>query len=206
MGTTYYDSQGSATFLPNGVPIYAVKKATFKDKMGVLHSLLKMVYNSVTYNFTETAQGGAVIFQNDYTGWEFVAPDGRLDFSAYNSMTLGEALSAIRQTLVTNPVPSWDKFAEWVYSTGSYPKYVLANSKAYVSPYGGSYTQISSPDFTSMSGNTFVDFLDVLINAMGNSNLPMSEFRTGETEFKYLIDLQNTSGNTLINMTFVFRE
>lgn len=207
MGTTYYDSEGKATFLFDNVPIRAVKKAFFKDKLGTLHTLLKLVYNSVTYDFNETAQGGAVVFANNYTGWEFIAPDDRLDFTEISGMTLGAALTDIRETLASAPVPAWDKFAAWVENRAAYPKYVISQSAAYIKPTSGAYTQISPPDFTAMSGESFVDFLDVLITAVGSSGLSMSDFMTSDTGFECVIQLRNSSnGSTLITMTFKFRE
>ena len=206
MGLTYYDSEGEAKFI-NGVPINAVKKATFRDKLGTLHTLLKMVYNSVTYDFTKTARGGAVIFANNYKKWEFIAPDDRLDFAGYSDMTLGEALSAMRTTLVANPISAWDNFAAWVYDMNDYPKYVISNNLAYISPIGGNYTQISPPDFRSMAGRDFVNFLDVLIAAVGTSDLAMSDFKDSDTGFSCAIDVRNkTGGSTFIGMTFTFRE
>jgi len=205
MGTTYFDSEGKTTFLFNHVPIYSVKKAFFKDKLGTVHTLLKMIYNSVTYDFRKTAEGGAVIFANNYTGWEFIAPDDRLDFEGYTNMTLSEALSAVRTKLAENPIPSWDRFAGWVYESGSYPKIVVSKCTAYIKPIGGSSTQIGAPDFTAMAGGSFVDFLDVLITALEDSSLNMPNFKTGDTSFACMIDLFNND-STLISMTFKFRE
>lgn len=205
MGTTYFDSEGKTTFLFDHVPIYSVKKAFFKDKLGTVHTLLKMIYNSVTYDFRKTAEGGAVIFANNYTGWEFIAPDDRLDFEGYTNMTLSEALSAVCTKLAEKPIPSWDKFAAWVKNSGSYPKYVISQCTAYIAPIGGVYTQINAPDFTTMAGDSFVDFLDVLIAALGGSSLNMANFKTGDTSFACVIDL-SSNGNELISMTFKFRE
>lgn len=206
MGSTIYDSTGEAQLLFDGVPIRAVKKATFKDKLGTLHTLLKLVYNSVTYDFNETAQGGAVVFANNYTNWEFIAPDDRLDFSGMANMTLGNALSTIRGTLVNNPIPAWDKFAAWVYDTGNYPKDIIANTIAYIAPLGGTVTQITAPDFTTMTSGDFVSFLDVLIKAVGNSDLSASAFKTDDKVFKCVISLYRSQYDYLMSMTFTFRE
>lgn len=199
MGTTYYDSEGQALFL-HGVPIRAVKRAFFTGKQ-----MLKMAINSVTYDFEETAKGGAVIFQNNYTGWEFIAPDDRLDFDSYSGMTLGDTLSAIRNVLASNPIPSWDKFAQWVYNMGYYPKYVVSQCTAYIRPTGGSYTQITAPDFTSMQNTGFVGFLDVLIAAVGSVSLPMSSYLNGDRRFECEVMVKN-GDSTLATMTFIFRE
>jgi hypothetical protein len=120
-------------------------------------------------------------------------------------MTLGDALASIQQTLVANPIPAWDKFAAWVKGTGSYPKYVVSQCTAYIAPIGGAYSHINAPDFTTMSGGSFVDFLDVLITALGDSNLRMENFKTSDTSFACVIDL-SSNGNELISMTFKFRE
>lgn len=207
MGTTYYDKDGMATFLFGNVPINAVKKAFFTNKLGTVSQLLKMVYNSVTYDFQKTAQGGAVIFARNYEDWEFVAPDNRLDFTGYSNMTLGEALESMRNSLVANPIPAWEQFADWIYTTGEYAKNVVVSCTAYLKPVGGTYTQINAPDFSAMAGNTFVDLLDVLIAACEPiKDNPASMYKTADKKIVCVISLNNSSGNELINMSFVFRE
>ena len=205
MGTSYFDSEGEATFLFDGVPINAVKKAFFKNKLGTVSQLLKMIYNSVTYDFTKTAQNGVVIFANNYSGWEFVAPDDRLDFEGYTNMTIGEALVAMRETLVDDPIPAWDKFSEWIYDYGDYLKNFAGQCTTFICPINGSGMYINGINFTKMTGGKFVDFLDVLIDALDGYNLNMSDYKTSDTSFACNITLEN-NGEYLIDMTFKFRE
>ena len=207
MGTTYYDREGESAFLFGGVPIHAVKRATFKDKLGTLHTLLKLVYNSVTYDFNETAQGGAVIFANNYKNWEFIAPDDRLDFEGYSSMTLGETLDDMQAVLADNPIPAWEQFACWlskmiytINAATSYYTVYLKNTRGTIS------TPIDVLTFSSMT--TFSQFLDTLIAALAPaSELSMANFKTSDTSFACVLSFVNPSnGYELRTMTFTFRE
>lgn len=207
MGTSYYDSNGEATFLFGKVPIYAVKKAFFKSKLGTVYQLMKMVYNSVTYDFSKTAEGGAVIFENDYSTWEFIAPDDRLNFESYSSMTLGEALNDMQATLTSNPVPAWEQFVGWfndirytVNSATGYCTVRLRNSRGSIS------TQINALQFSEMS--SFVEFLDTLETACAPAlGLDMADFKTSDTSFACELAFINPSSNQeFMSMTFKFRE
>lgn len=205
MGTSYFDSEGSATFLFGKVPIYAVKKATFKDKLGTLHTLLKMIYNSVTYDFTKTAQGGAVIFANNYQEWEFIAPDDRLDFEGYSSMTIGETLAHIRSVVSSNPIPAWEQFAQWVNSlSGTMTDIASACDTYLIAPYGANTTRINAPVFSQMG--SFVDFLDMLIAACQPAkDNPMSLYKRDGAKFQCAIRFCRND-TELISMVFKFRE
>ena len=160
MGMTYYDSEGEANFLFNTVPIRAVKKAFFKDKMGTVKQMLKLVYNSVTYDFSKTAQGGAVIFADNYQSWTFIAPDDRLDMEGYASMSIGQALESMATTLTENPIPAWDEFAEWLDSN-TMKSMVGSMGTAYLLDASGyAVCQISNLTFPAI--NSFLDILGML--------------------------------------------
>ena len=205
MGTSYFDSEGSATFLFDNVPINAVKRARFKDKLGTIHTLLKMVYNSVTYDFTKTAKNGAVIFADNYSGWEFIAPDNRLDFDGYTNMTMGDALKSMRAALVQDPIPAWDKFASWLDGYSDYLKNFAGQCTTFIWPINGSGQYINGINFTKMTGGSFIDFLDVLIDALDGYDIGMSNYKTSDTSFACILTLSNENGH-LIDMTFKFRE
>ena len=108
------DITGEADLSFHGIPLRTIKKASFVDKLAVARNLLKMVVNGATYDFQKTALNGAVIYGHNYGLWDFVAPDGRFDFTGYGAMTVGETLLDMERILTENPVPAWDSFIRWL--------------------------------------------------------------------------------------------
>lgn len=215
MGEMIFDSTGVATLF-HTVPLHAVKKATFKTKLGILHDLLQMTWNNVTYDFTQTAKNGAVVFSNSYQNWEFVAPDDVLDFNSYQSMTIGEALDAVRATIISNPIPAWNKFATWVGD-----RYETINSffnndniVAILRPDRGSQTMeellqkhsMKKMEFTADT-TSVVDIIDILKNAFGDmANEPLSYYDADQSNLKFSIELYNTENGNSMMVYFIFRE
>lgn len=198
MGTSYYDSKGEATFLFDGVPINAVKRATFKDKLGTVSQLIKMIYNGVTYDFRETAQGGAVIFADDFKRWEFIAPDDRLDMEGYATMTIGQALDSMETTLAANPIPAWEKFAEWLDSNTM--KSMVGNMGTIwlLDATGYAVAQVNKLTFPPI--NSFLDILGMLQSCLAPAaGTSMSRFAVTNG---YRCQLQI---GTMV-MAFTFRE
>lgn len=203
MGTIIIDKTGEADLSFHSVPLHAVKKATFKDKLGVLHTLVKMVWKSVTYNFNETAQNGAVIFANSYENWDFIAPDNRLSFSGYLNMTLGEVLENMETVLTESPIPAWDKFAEWLGGKGNLANSVLGGvTTTYLITPGGAQTQVNNltvPELTC-----FLDLLAALKDCTEPASAQaMSAYAYG-SGFQCTLRLVSESSTT--DMTFTFRE
>lgn len=206
MGMTYYDSNGETVFLFGKIPIYAVKKAFFKNKLGTVTQLAKMVYNSVTYDFSKTAEGGAVIFENDYSTWEFIAPDDRLDFEGYTSKTLGETFTAMKIALTDNPIPAWEQFAEWFNNIRSQVNYVSGRFDVSLGdPRGRVSIPVNAFEFPVMT--SFVDFIEALESgcapALGQN---MEVFKTSDTSFACNLTFYNSNGTVFMYMTFKFRE
>lgn len=206
VGTSYYDSDGEAMFLFGGVPIRAVKRAFFKNKLGTIHQLLKLAYNSVIYDFSKTAEGGAVIFENNYTEWEFIAPDNRLDFEGYTNMTLGEAFDAMGVALTDNPIPAWEQFAEWFNTIRN--KVNLGTNAFYIylkDANGIASTEINNFSFSKIT--TFVDFIETLKTACTPAlNRSMADFKTSDTSFACILIFYNSSWSKVMSTTFKFRE
>lgn len=112
----WFDDAGQAVLWDN-IPLRTVKRAVFRSGDSI-RSLTKMILNSVTYDFTKTAQNGAVIVPPGTRVCEFVSPDGRIDHAHLIDGTFGEALSTMVGALEENPVPAWDQFASWAASSG----------------------------------------------------------------------------------------
>jgi hypothetical protein len=112
------DILGEANLNFHGIPLNAIKKASFITKLNTACALLKMTVNNVTYDFEKTAQNGAVIFGLNYGLWDFVAPDGRFDFPHYvsqeDALSVNDVLMDMERILTTAPVPAWDTFIRWL--------------------------------------------------------------------------------------------
>ena len=215
MGEMIFDSTGVATLF-HTVPLHAVKKATFKTKLGILHDLLQMTWNNVTYDFTQTAKNGAVVFSNSYQNWEFVAPDDVLDFNSYQSMTIGEALDAVRTTTISNPIPAWNKFAIWVGNNHETINSFFNNDNivTILRPATGSQTMEELLQNHSMNQMEFVadmtsvaDIIDVLKNAFGDlANKPLSDYDIDSSNLKFNIELYDLTNGNGMTVYFTFRE
>lgn len=198
MGTVIIDKTGEADLSFHSVPLHAVKKATFKTKLGVLHDLLKMVWNGFTYHFAETAQNGAVIFNSNYKNWEFIAPDDRLDFAGYADMTIGEVLTEMETVLTASPIPAWDRFAVWLDDNSL--KAMLGNvtETQLITP-SGVFTKVNNLEMTDMT--SFVDLLEILRSCLAPAlEQSMADYASGKG---YACQLWI---NSSITMKFTFRE
>lgn len=108
------DITGEANLNFHGIPLNAIKKASFLSKANTVAAILKMTVNNVTYDFQKTAQNGAVVFGGNYGRWDFIAPNGRFNFSSYANSTVGQTLQDMESVLTVSPVPAWDTFIRWV--------------------------------------------------------------------------------------------
>lgn len=113
-GEYWFDHTGESK-LWNSIPLRAAKKAIF-SKAGSVYSLAKLIFNGITINFNDTAQGGVVIAPSDYSAIMFVSPDERINYELCSTLTLGDTMDHIIGVLNTNPIPAWDKFATWLGS------------------------------------------------------------------------------------------
>lgn len=201
--TNFFDSTGPTTLLFGKIPINAVKRATFKDKLGVVHTLLKMVYNSITYDFTRTAEGGVVVLSSDFAVWEFIAPDDRLDLDNIVGMSLINGFRHLKNILENEPIPAWDKFAEWFGKVTAYANQLFTNCAVQVmTPDKTQAWSIDNFEFTST--NDFVDFLDTFITRFNSIKGNMKDFSTGNG-VSFVLRLVNDSAES-IDLEFKFRE
>ncbi len=113
----YIDWTGQSDLSFHGIPLNIVKNAVFKDKLSSIKNIWKLVVNGATYDFRKSAKGGAVIYRSNYSLWDFIAPDGLLDFDAISSMSISEALYDIHASIMASPVQAWDQFFHWLHES-----------------------------------------------------------------------------------------
>lgn len=208
-----FDPNGLADTSFNGIPLRTLKKVMYSTKLGTMYNLLKMIVNGVTYNFEETAQNGAVIFNDDYSGWVFIAPDGRLNFEAYPGMLVGEVFDDMEAILSEKPIPSWDAFVNWLNSfLGESGLPITSISRVTIVPASGN-GEVSEVgvDLPSFAATNCVEFLENLESAFSSMlDLPASYFKSSTGGFAFTLCVygltsegKETEG---INMAFTFRE
>jgi hypothetical protein len=211
------DITGEADLSFHGIPLRAIKKASFVDKLAVAKNLLKMVVNGVTYDFQKTALNGAVIFGMNYGLWDFVAPDDRFDFADYGDFTVGQTLLDMERILAEAPVPAWDSFIRWLNAN-------LQNLNLDLSKISSFYIRpIAKPEETgnildgAVRGAEFslgdltdaVSFLQSLEEAFAPViDQPLSPYVTGEGSFGFMIlccAINEETGEEKVAIPFSFR-
>ena len=209
MGSNIWiDSEGEAKFW-NSVPLLTVKKAFFK-KGNIVRALMKIVANGITYNFRETAQGGAVIVPPDYSAIEFISPDGRIDYKTLLNGSLGNALTESINILEVEPVPAWDKFVLWLSGTG-----VLSNLESHNGKYeiqsidGTSSMEINEPTFQNLSN--MVSLLEAVKTAASQAHgHQLSMYQLDSAAFGWAIKLTYVEKEGeepyTFKLGFIFRE
>ncbi len=210
------DITGEADLSFHGIPLRTIKKASFVDKLAVAKNLLKMVVNGVTYDFQKTALNGAVIFGENYGLWDFVAPDGRFDFSGYGTMTVGQTLLDMERTLTEAPVPAWDSFIAWLgENLENYNLDLSGISSYWIKPIGEAVideTCVQGADFSLGDLTDAVSFLQSLEEAFAPViDQPLSPYVTGEGAFGFMILACTINQNTgeeqvAIPLSFRFRQ
>jgi hypothetical protein len=215
MAWTYYDKLGEGEKLfedPNkvesGVPITAVKRAYFKDALGKIHTLFKIIYNSTVYDFRKNAENGAVIFKKKFGKIEFVAPDNRLDFEAYTQMTIGEVISAIKAAVEESAIPAWEYFSA----------YIGKNEELKTIFDGLTSAQVESPANNRYNVNTFslydITNFSQLLDKMSASFTLIKDEKASEfiesygngTKKRIRFKLKLTINGTLFPIEMIFQE
>lgn len=206
--TIFFDITGQANTF-HGIPLLAMKKANFVDKLQAVFGLAKIVVNGATYNVAETAKNGAVALGESYRRWEFIAPDGQLDFDQWLGMTFGEGLLALKENLSQKPIVPWDKFATWVgQNTGNLTpsgdvKITLETITS------GQYS--NEIDVLAFSGiSDFSSFISTIYDGSvsAHSN-PMSAYAQSDRSFGFLLRFVATDSEgqtTTAQITTIFRE
>ena len=206
MGTTssdiWFDSDGQAVFWQN-VPMKTVKKALF-TKGNTVRQLAKLMFNSVTYDFRKTAEGGAVIVPPDYSAIELISPDGRIDYADLLNGSLGNAISETIAVLRNDPISSWDKFAKWA-GTNS----MLNMAAGYVSTCnltpigGGSSVAVNVPEFSDVAN--MVELLEAVYTATTAAHgKALSLYRLDDKSYGFQLGVSG-AGQSL-SIGFIFRE
>lgn len=207
-----YDYAGPA-LLWRSIPLRTIKKAFFK-KGNTIRTLTKLILNSVTYDFKETAEGGAVIVPPEYAAVEFISPDGRIDYNKLLEDTLGNEISSTIEILKTNPIPAWDRFAEWFGKyegdlaglTGNITNATLETID------GAIVIPINIPVFANIID--MVSLLEVIYTATEPAHdQPMNNYKLDSAAFGWALSMVSTETNSdgtvstsELRIGFVFRE
>lgn len=98
--------------LIGGVDFNTIRHAQFRKRNGDLFTLAKIIYNGFKNNLG--THDGAVVINNNYLLWKFIAPADRYDMEHFAPLTLRQALEEIREDTENAPVPAWDNFFEFL--------------------------------------------------------------------------------------------
>lgn len=215
-----YPVTSQRSFL-DGVPLSSVKKAKLLTKAGGYLTVARLVYKNVLYDIFKNANHGAVLYSGDYGSFVFVSPEGRIDYGAAASMTIGALLEYLRDVTARNPIPAWDEFFSWFHSVSAQVGQVLASAhSAYmISPNDPErLAQIGIPALDTVED--FATFLDTFSSAMAQgvpdeegvmpSDLPAGLYQVDERAFAFgaLITELKEDGteSAMMALMFVFRE
>lgn len=206
-GTMYFDRYGTTQLLFGKVPANAVKRAFLTDKLGTVHTLLKMTYKSLVYDFTKSAKGGCVTYASNYSEWEFIAPDGRLrvDKGVYNGKTFVNGIRQLQSIVRENPIPAWDEFAVWmnrkIPDIDTYSSWVTV----YINTPDNAVSAVCANNFKLTESTGFSDFLDDVITIVNSaSGLPNMDSYLVDNTIQWILELK-VMGKS-IPMHFTFRE
>lgn len=177
----------------DGVPLSSVKHARFINKLGGFFTLAKLIYNGMTYDYTSGGQGGTVVVDPGYLQWGFVAPDGVFDMEALEQLTLAGLLESVAGTEETNPIQSWEDFADWI----AMPETAALIQKVFSSAAAGGIGGVAVPPPQFQPPANFPAFLRWLAETSGAAgSLPASQF-TIETGFSWSVGLYESVKATL---------
>lgn len=207
------DITGEANLNFHGIPLNAIKKASFLSKVNTLAALLKMTVNNVTYDFQKTAKNGAVVFGGNYGLWDFIAPDGRFDFSSYQNLTIGQTLLDMESILRVSPVPAWDTFIEWVRAQlDNLGVNTEGLSSCYVTPIGNTENRVQANVISLDNLTSSVSFIEALEHAIAPlENDPLSTYVTSDTSFGFTVVCRTFNADLAIeedafSLSFQFKQ
>lgn len=205
----FFDITGRADCY-NSIPLLAMKSAKFLSLAGTLYDLKRIVVNNVKYDIEETAMNGAVALDSSYRIWSFIAPNDRLDFDDYFTMTLGDGLHALRDAISIQPIVPWDKFVEWLSVHGSSIAPNAAGVTYVLTPISSNNIQINGNPISFEGLTGFPSFIDALHEAFSDAHsYAMSEFVVGNRNFGFAltISVPASDGNIqTIRLEIYFRE
>mgnify|MGYP003292928517 CR=1 FL=1 len=203
MESIWFDSEGEAKFWKN-IPLRTVKKAFFR-KGSAIRALAKMVLNNVTYDFRETAQGGAVIVPPDFSAIEFIAPDGRINYTSLIGGNLGNAITETIAVLENAPIEAWDKFASWFGSNSTVSNIAGHITGCELRTIDRSMsTAIDIPDLANITD--MASLLEAVKSATAQAHgQAMSAYRLDDSAFGWALKLI-ADGSSELTIGFIFRE
>lgn len=99
----------------------AYQEVQFRNKLGVLYTIYRVIHNGRKYIYNGSSGGGeggggsslqdgAVAVSEDFSVWKFITPPDRWDMSYFAQKTLKESLTEIVADTETAPIPAWDDF------------------------------------------------------------------------------------------------
>ena len=205
----WFDYKGSEHYWRT-MPLRCIKRSFFSVN-GVARYITQMIVNSVVYDFNKTAQGGAVIVASDYSSCGFIAPDDRLPYDDYLTMTLGQVMLDMEQVLKKKPIPSWDNFMAWLgFNYETIDEATLRMDSCQITTIdGGTSTTMGLIDFSKVKD--FVTFLaQVRSKAAAALSLPLTTYQLDEYVFGFALNMVSSpdeDGNTTtLNIGFMFRQ
>ena len=205
----WFDYKGSEHYWKT-VPLRCVKKALF-SRNGVVQGITQMIVNAVVYDFNKTAQGGAVIVAGDYSSCGFIAPDDRLPYDDYLTMTLGQVMNDMEEVLTKKPIPSWDNFMAWLgLNYEAIGDATLNMSSCQLQTIdGGTSISMGIVDFAKVKN--FVTFMEqVEIKAPAALRKPLTMFQLDDYVFGFALHMTSSpdeDGNTAtLHVGFMFRQ
>lgn len=205
----WFDYKGSEHYWKT-VPLRCVKKALF-SRNGVVQGITQMIVNAVVYDFNKTAQGGAVIVAGDYSSCGFIAPDDRLPYDDYLTMTLGQVMNDMEEVLTKKPIPSWDNFMAWLgLNCEAIGDATLNMSSCQLQTIdGGTTVSMGIVDFSKVKN--FVSFMEqVEAKAPAALRKPLTTYQLDDYVFGFALHMTSSpdeDGNTAtLHVGFMFRQ
>lgn len=205
----WFDHKGSKHYWKT-VPMRCVKRALFSNN-GIAQTITQMIVNAVVYDFKKTAEGGAVIVASDYSSCGFIAPDDRLPYNDYLSLTLGEALDDMKEILTKKPIPAWDNFTAWLgmnFEALSEAALKVASCQL-MTVDGATSIPMGIVDFAKV--RNFITFIEqVRKRAPAAMYQLLSTYQLDDYVFGFALNMVSTpdeEGNTVaFNVGFMFRQ
>lgn len=146
------------------------KRGTWQKLGDTAKALARLVYNSLTCDFSTATDGGYfLIAEGINTGYEMilVAPDGGLDFPYMMTLDFVSALRYVSSRVSATPFPGWQHFITWFDNNmSSYGWAVQA-----VSILGRNVGTVPSYTNTSHSQSVFFNWLADCADSAGCSDV-----------------------------------
>lgn len=173
----------------DGLPLGSVKKAWYRNKLGTVFSLVRLIYNNSVYIFDGQdhsggsgggAEGGggdiddengSVTTDQEMLTWTFIAPKNRFSIEELTQGTFAESMETLAQECEEEPVPAWEEFSAFFGSNAETVDQVFAMATR------AAIKGIPIMLVPAKNVATFPDFLRWIISISGDAGkLPASMF------------------------------